>query len=368
MSNSRPVDRSLRRQFPVVECDPHHQGHGALRRGRAGGDRSRLRAARAATGRAAGVVGGVGRARGADRAPRRRRRQRGKKHTAGDQYLRAGHYSLQRGAVHPSRCRKAPMGGKGLPVLARRHSPAPSEHRARRGAVRAHDASSSVHESRGVRPGTDRRDSQWHGQRQGDEHLFCRARIRPPRHATRSPWTGRVRAKCLRLRDIHSRYDYEVPGTAAYDYVTAGPTSTPGVLPSWATASAAIIPRALPPSSIAMPPASPSLHCIGTWPPGRPASRNGIEAIRNRWRSRTSNFNWVVNAATPDDAIEIARKFSLTDVAANIACPFLVTHGGNDRVVPVENARKLHDGGRLQGQGAQDFFGGGRRSRARPCR
>ena len=42
---SRPVDRPFRRQFPVVECDPHHQGHGALRRGRAGGDRSRLRAA-----------------------------------------------------------------------------------------------------------------------------------------------------------------------------------------------------------------------------------------------------------------------------------------------------------------------------------
>jgi dipeptidyl aminopeptidase/acylaminoacyl peptidase len=53
-------------------------------------------------------------------------------------------------------------------------------------------------------------------------------------------------------------------------------------------------------------------------------------------------FQWVVNAATPDDAIEVAKKFSLADVAANIMCPFLVTHGGNDRVVPVENAPKLH--------------------------
>jgi dipeptidyl aminopeptidase/acylaminoacyl peptidase len=30
-------------------------------------------------------------------------------------------------------------------------------------------------------------------------------------------------------------------------------------------------------------------------------------------------------------------------VAKNIACPFLVTHAGNDRVVPVENAQKLYD-------------------------
>jgi dipeptidyl aminopeptidase/acylaminoacyl peptidase len=30
-------------------------------------------------------------------------------------------------------------------------------------------------------------------------------------------------------------------------------------------------------------------------------------------------------------------------VAKNITCPVLVTHGGNDRVVPVENAHKLYD-------------------------
>jgi esterase/lipase len=54
-------------------------------------------------------------------------------------------------------------------------------------------------------------------------------------------------------------------------------------------------------------------------------------------------FQWVVNAATPEAAIETAKKFSLKDVAQNISCPFLVTHGGNDRVVPCENAQKLFD-------------------------
>jgi dipeptidyl aminopeptidase/acylaminoacyl peptidase len=54
-------------------------------------------------------------------------------------------------------------------------------------------------------------------------------------------------------------------------------------------------------------------------------------------------FQWVVNAETADEAIAVARKFTLKDVARNITCPFLVTHGRNDRVVPSENAPRLYD-------------------------
>jgi fermentation-respiration switch protein FrsA (DUF1100 family) len=42
-------------------------------------------------------------------------------------------------------------------------------------------------------------------------------------------------------------------------------------------------------------------------------------------------------------AIEKARLFSLADVAPRITCPFLIVHSEDDRVVPVESARKLHD-------------------------
>ena len=37
------------------------------------------------------------------------------------------------------------------------------------------------------------------------------------------------------------------------------------------------------------------------------------------------------------------RPLSPSRGAKNITCPFLVTHAGNDRVVPVENAQKLYD-------------------------
>ena len=68
----RSLDRSLRRQLPVVERDTHHQGHGALRRGRARGDGSCLRAAAATPAGAAGLAGGMGCARGGSRAQGRR--------------------------------------------------------------------------------------------------------------------------------------------------------------------------------------------------------------------------------------------------------------------------------------------------------
>ena len=79
-------------------------------------------------------------------------------------------------------------------------------------------------------------------------------------------------------------------------------------------------------------------------------------------------FQWVVNAPTVDDAIEVARKFSLKDVAKNITCPYLVTHGGNDRVVPVENAPKLFEAIGVEEQDAEDLHRRGGRRRARPCR
>ena len=48
---SRPLDRSLRRQLPLVERHPHPQGHGALWRRLARGDGPRLRKAARARGR-----------------------------------------------------------------------------------------------------------------------------------------------------------------------------------------------------------------------------------------------------------------------------------------------------------------------------
>ena len=78
-------------------------------------------------------------------------------------------------------------------------------------------------------------------------------------------------------------------------------------------------------------------------PTGRRRSGRKTPASPTTVAQSNFQFRWVVGAATAEEGIVIAKKFSLKDVAKNITCPFLVTHGGNDRVVPVENARKLYD-------------------------
>src|SRR3984957_4922231 len=154
---------------------------------------------------------------------------------------------------------------------------------------------------------------------------------------------GPGQGESLRMRDIYSRYDYEVPGAAAFDYVARRREVDPKRVAImgysfggyYASRIAAFEKRYA--ACIALS----ALHWdLAGW------QQRILDKNKSDPKSVAQSnfqFQWVVNAATPDAAIEIAKKFSLQDVAKHITCPFLVTHGGNDRVVPCENAQKLYD-------------------------
>jgi dipeptidyl aminopeptidase/acylaminoacyl peptidase len=153
------------------------------------------------------------------------------------------------------------------------------------------------------------------------------------------PGMGEMR----RMRDMPSRYDYEVPGTAAFEYlakrkdVDAKRIAIMGYSFGgyYSSRIAAFEKRYA--ACIALS----ALHWdLAGWQ--QHIKEKNANAPKSVAQSNFQ-FQWVVGAATPDEAIEIARKFTLKDVAQNITCPFLVTHGGNDRVVPVQNAQKLYD-------------------------
>jgi dipeptidyl aminopeptidase/acylaminoacyl peptidase len=153
------------------------------------------------------------------------------------------------------------------------------------------------------------------------------------------PGMGEMR----RMRDMPSRYDYEVPGTAAYEYLLGRKDVDPKRIAImgysfggyYSSRIAAFEKRYA--ACIALS----ALHWdLAGWQ--QHIKEKNANAPKSVAQSNFQ-FQWVVGAATPDEAIEIARKFKLKDVAKNIACPFLVTHGGNDRVVPVQNAQKLYD-------------------------
>jgi fermentation-respiration switch protein FrsA (DUF1100 family) len=50
-----------------------------------------------------------------------------------------------------------------------------------------------------------------------------------------------------------------------------------------------------------------------------------------------------VGAPDNETALEWAKKFTLECVAQNIECAFLVLHGENDRIVPLEEAKTLYE-------------------------
>jgi dienelactone hydrolase len=154
---------------------------------------------------------------------------------------------------------------------------------------------------------------------------------------------GPGQGETLRSRGIHSRYDYEVPGGAAYDWLAQRPEVDPKRVAImgysfggyYSGRIAAFEKRYAAGISLS------ALHWdLAAWQM-RIKERN--QSDPKAVAQSNFQFQWVVNAATADDAIEVARKFSLKDVAKNITCPYLVTHGGNDRVVPVENAPKLFE-------------------------
>src|SRR4029077_15557830 len=145
---------------------------------------------------------------------------------------------------------------------------------------------------------------------------------------------GPGQGESLRMRGIHSRFDYEVPGAAAFDYV-AGRTEVDAKRVAimgysfggyYSSRIAAFEKRYA--ACIALS----ALHWdLSAWQQKiKDANRNAPGSVAQ------SNFQWrwVAGAKDEDEGIEIAKKFSLKDVAKNITCPFLVTHAGNDRVVP----------------------------------
>ena len=154
---------------------------------------------------------------------------------------------------------------------------------------------------------------------------------------------GPGQGESLRLRDIKTRHDYEVAGTAAYEFAAARPDVDPGKMAVmgysfggyYAPRVAAFEKR----YSACV--AFGAMHWdMAEW----------VDAIRRAVKSDVkqsaqSHFQvpWAFGAKDLDQAVVMAKRFSLADVAGRIECAFLVVHGENDRIVPLDSARKLYD-------------------------
>lgn len=160
---------------------------------------------------------------------------------------------------------------------------------------------------------------------------------------------GPGQGESLRLRGITTRPDYEVAGTAAFEYVATRPDVDEARVAVmgysfggyYAPRIAAFEDRYV--ACVAFG----AMHWdLASWVR---EIRDSVAADPKT--SATSHFQvpWVFGVPGLDEAIEMASEFNLGDVAGRVRCPFLVAHGENDRQVPIEDARKL-----LEAIGSED--------------
>jgi len=154
---------------------------------------------------------------------------------------------------------------------------------------------------------------------------------------------GPGQGETLRLQKIPSRYDYEVPGKAAFDYVARR--------------------KDVDRKKIAIMGYSFGGYCAPRIAALDPRYAGGIAFGAMWWdmhawlvRSQeqmkkgalaTSHFQvpWVFGVPDLDfnKAVGLMKNFTLEGIAQKVSCPFLVMHGKDDGIIPPQEAEILYD-------------------------
>jgi dienelactone hydrolase len=153
---------------------------------------------------------------------------------------------------------------------------------------------------------------------------------------------GPGQGETLRLRGIYARHDYEVPGTAAYEFVA----KRADVDPKRAVIMGYSFGGYYAPRIAAFERRYAACVCLGAlhwdlhaW---QLKIKDQLRADPKKSAQSNFQFQWILGLDDSDVALERAKLFSLAGVAEKITCPVLITHGANDRVVPVDAAQKLY--------------------------
>ena len=151
---------------------------------------------------------------------------------------------------------------------------------------------------------------------------------------------GPGQSEPLRLRNIFTRHDYEAAGIPAYDFVAAHPEVDPKRVAVMGYSFGGYhAPRICAfekryAACVAFGAMHWNIHEFV-------AGHNPTDPRRTS--ASTFQFRWVVGAPDNETALEWAKKFTLEGVADKVECPMLILHGENDRIVPLDAAKKLYE-------------------------
>ena len=151
---------------------------------------------------------------------------------------------------------------------------------------------------------------------------------------------GPGQGEALRLRNIVSRYDYEKPATAAYEVISARPDVDPRRIAVMGFSMGGYYaPRvaAMEKRFAACVAWGGHFDYHAAWIKRRKILESGGTNVS----APSFQLPWVLGRPDMDSTMDKLKDYTLAGIAEKIECPFLVVHGENDGVVPVEYAHQL---------------------------
>lgn len=152
---------------------------------------------------------------------------------------------------------------------------------------------------------------------------------------------GPGQGEALRLQKIPSRYDYEVPAGAAYDYLaTRKEVDSKRVAVMGFSMGGYYAPRA---ASIDQRFAA----CVAwgghfSYHEAWTRRRKIMESGGTKISAPGFQLPWVLGMPDMDACMKKLENYTLEGVVQKMKCPFYCLHGENDTIVPVEFAEKLY--------------------------
>jgi dienelactone hydrolase len=153
---------------------------------------------------------------------------------------------------------------------------------------------------------------------------------------------GPGQGEALRLQGIPSRFDYEVPARAAYEYMV----QRPGVDSKRVAVMGFSMGGYYAPRAAAMEPRFAACVAWGGHFDYHEAwlrRRKIMESGGTRLSAPPFQLPWVLGMPDMDACMKKLEGYRLSGVAEKIRCPFYCIHGQNDNIVPLEFAQRLVD-------------------------
>lgn len=153
---------------------------------------------------------------------------------------------------------------------------------------------------------------------------------------------GPGQGEALRLQNIPSRYDYEVPASAAYEYVSRrAEVDLKRVAVMGFSMGGYYAPRAA-----AFEPRFAACVAWGGHVDYHEAwvrRRKIMEAGGTKVSAPGFQLPWVLGMPDMEACMKKLENYRLQGVAERIRCPFYCIHGENDNIVPLEFAQRLYE-------------------------